>query len=512
MKHLKVICSFCLLSFVAQGQSYQELNINNLKVGFNAAGDFFCNTNPFSQGLSFNNYLLPLSVANLWIGGFDQNQILHISAQTYRQTGSDFWAGPLDTTGNLVCDSARNIFYNKVWKLNCNDVDSFYANTHGSPIPGYNVPLSIQDWPGNGNSSFGEGHYLAPFVDVDGDGFYNWVAGDYPMIRGQQSLFYVYNDTLENSPHTITGGMGMGVEIRAMPYAFNLGWSNAVSNSIFIHYTIINRSNVTYDSTIVGIWSDLRVGMPLLSNHCGSDSILNCFYKYDSTIATGIVFLNQPMAGFIAYENTWAVTGNPTSPLEYYQYLQQHWKDNSPMTFSGNGYGGTTVSNWMYSGNPATGNGWNATLNFDQANVGAGQAFTFLPGMEYSFDIALVFAIDSSSNYSCVSALKQSIQEVKNFYANENQFCLPGVTGISGNTSEESVNSIFPNPSNDKITFVSSKETNFKIWNSQGQMVMSGKTTEKSSTIDISSFSSGIYFLQIEGDSNFRKYCFIKTE
>src|SRR5262245_33435069 len=32
---------------------------------------------------------------SIWIGGFDAQGLLHVSANTYRQTGSDFWPGPL---------------------------------------------------------------------------------------------------------------------------------------------------------------------------------------------------------------------------------------------------------------------------------------------------------------------------------------------------------------------------------------------------------------------------------
>src|SRR5437868_15080728 len=38
----------------------------------------------------------------LWIGGHDQSGQLKVAAQTYRQGGSDFWPGPLDTTNATV--------------------------------------------------------------------------------------------------------------------------------------------------------------------------------------------------------------------------------------------------------------------------------------------------------------------------------------------------------------------------------------------------------------------------
>lgn len=41
--------------------------------------------------------------SSMWIGGLDQTNTLHVAANTYRQTGIDFFAGPYRTGGNYVC-------------------------------------------------------------------------------------------------------------------------------------------------------------------------------------------------------------------------------------------------------------------------------------------------------------------------------------------------------------------------------------------------------------------------
>ncbi len=55
-----------------------------------------------------------------------------------------------------------------------------------------NTPIPILEWPANGNP-FAKGaggvalvvnHDLAPFVDVNGDGKYNPLLGDYPAMKG----------------------------------------------------------------------------------------------------------------------------------------------------------------------------------------------------------------------------------------------------------------------------------------------------------------------------------------
>src|SRR3989344_1992955 len=81
----------------AQSQtSFDTLDVNNIHAGFNASGDLFYNINTFGTPITTSSNTIAFSAANLWIGGFDPAGNLNISAQTYRQTGSDFWPGPLD--------------------------------------------------------------------------------------------------------------------------------------------------------------------------------------------------------------------------------------------------------------------------------------------------------------------------------------------------------------------------------------------------------------------------------
>lgn len=508
--------SVFFLSLATNAQpSYDSLYVNNLHAAFNSAGDMFYNPANFTRGLSFNNQPFVYgAAANLWIGGYDGNNELHISAQTYRQSGNDFWAGPLDTT-SAFCDSSRNVFYNKVWNQNCNEISDYVEYLQSQSPAGYTIPLNIQTWPGNGNASFGEYHYLAPFYDADGDGYYNFTAGDYPIILGHQSLFYVYNDSLKSAPHDETNGRRMGVEIRTMPYAFNLGWSNAVSNTVFVHYTIINRTTGSYNSTRVGIWTDIDLLSPGADKYSGSDSILNCSYNYDSTFAFGTVFLNRPMAGCITYTNNFTAMGNPTTAAEYYQYMNQRWKDGSPLTLNGNGYGGTTTTSWMYSGDPTTASGWNgASSGADEKSVVATGSFTLWPGMVYEFDIAFVVAKDTTAPYGCVSALKQSIQEVKDFYANESQFCIPGTTGINNLNANGAGLQIFPNPTSTQLTIktFSSQPQHYSIFDLTGKLLQSGNTSGKETIVDVQLLPAGMYFLRVGNESNIQTLKFIKAE
>jgi hypothetical protein len=51
--------------------------------------------------------------------------------------------------------------------------------------------------------------------------------------------------------------------------------------------------------------------------------------------------------------------GLPVNSFEDYAYLSGKWRDGSPLTVGGGGYGGDTPTTVAFDGNPVTGEGWN---------------------------------------------------------------------------------------------------------------------------------------------------------
>src|SRR4029078_6323145 len=81
---------------------YNFLDINEVKCPMFNNNSFF-----WDQINNVPRYNVPKSecgpektalfASALWIGGYDPGNNLHMAAQTYRQSGSDWWDGPLDT-------------------------------------------------------------------------------------------------------------------------------------------------------------------------------------------------------------------------------------------------------------------------------------------------------------------------------------------------------------------------------------------------------------------------------
>jgi len=238
---------------------------------------------------------------------------------------------------------------------------------------------AIFDWPakGNGFARGNEGVPLmvhgdaAPFVDVDSNGIYNPAVGDYPKIKGDQMLWYVYND--KGGIHTETGGRAIGVEIQISAYGYNCPADDILFNTLLIDYKIIYRGTSPLYDVYIGKWIDFDLGC-YANDYVGCDSPSNTFYAYNGTAidfdctSSGygnnppiqtVTFLNQELTGFTYYNNDFTVVGNPENAVQYYNYLSGFWKDNSAFTSdSCNGYGGTVPTRFFYPGNPSDSTEW----------------------------------------------------------------------------------------------------------------------------------------------------------
>jgi hypothetical protein len=427
-----------------------DLDINNVRTTIMTGGDMW-----WDLGLT-GKYEVPkgsgahsIFAGALWIGGLDIGGSLRVAAMTYRQTGNDFWPGPLDTSSASIESSVCNE-YDRHWKITRKEVDDFLAwRQDPGRYPTYTVPLVIQTWPGNGDASVHQGRYLAPFVDVDGDGWYNYQAGDYPgydvngsascnhfQLYGDQTLWWVFND--RGNIHSETGATAIGLEVHAQAFAFST--NDEINNMTFYSYKIINRSTTEMTDTYFGQWTDADLGSET-DDYVGCDVGRGLGYTYngdaeDGTTAQagpgtyganppaiGIDFFEGPMADtndqvdndrdgiidepgeqiimskFTYFSNDFTVTGNPENATHYYNYLRGFWKDGTPLTYGGTAYGGTTPTDFMFPGDSDENSAlpyWDevvaGTLPADRRMIQSAGPFTLRPGAINYITVGAVWA------------------------------------------------------------------------------------------------------------------------
>jgi hypothetical protein len=505
--HMKAFITEVSISFlatnIAVAQNYDSLNINNVTSSFHSNGDCLYGSS-FWNSITTPTDPIDFSVGSLWIGGLDNNGQLRVTAGTYRQSGEDFWAGPLDTS-IVVCTPAQNAFYDRVWKINKTTIDSFRLGLFSI------TPPSITQWPGNGNQAAGEARTIAPYVDVNGDQTYNPVNGDYPLIRGDQAIFFVFNDTLQGQPHGDSGGRRLGIEIRALAYAVNCSQDSALHNTIFVTYDVINRTSFTYDSLYCGLWTDFDLIPSFTQNAVGCDSLGNGYYYYNRIgDAVGVTLLNQPMNFFMTSHNNFSATGNPTEPEDFYGFLQGEWKDSSQLLY----WNSNLVTNMAYTGDPYTASGWlSPTASNDFRGIASFGPNTILPGQKFNFTVAYTYAHDytGDSIYETV-IVRDRMHSISQYFSNDSTPCGANITAVAEITEKDQLE-IFPNPATSSINVHSSSGTQtYCIFDVAGNEVLTVRPASKNFTVDISSLAPGIYILRMTSSKEITTARFVKLQ
>lgn len=401
-----------------------ELDINNTRALIQSGGDMWWDFNRARYEIPKGSNKTALFAGSLWLAGQDVSGQFKVAALRFRQIGNDYWTGPLSTIDAEIDPNTCRL-YDRHWETTRSMVAEFAAwydagqfdaengtQTQQDLFPGYSVPSVIKEWPAHGRnySPYNEDYYLAPFYDRDGDGDYDPEgAGDYPGyvlvgksdcsrrvrdVYGDQNLWWVFND--KGNVHTESGGLSIGMEIRAQAFAF--ATTDEVNDMTFYNYELINRSTFELADTYFGQWvdpdlgnaqddyvgCDVRRGLgyvyngddndedasgnlgygvnppalgidffqgPFLAND-GEDNCL-CLDDFAGAKAEdGIVYPGQGagygdgivdnerygMRKFLYHNNAPGPVGDPNIATDYYNMLRGIWKDGTPMTYGGNGY------------------------------------------------------------------------------------------------------------------------------------------------------------------------------
>jgi hypothetical protein len=266
---------------ISDNRYYDSLVINNINAGVSADGMLFANFGQLpgqgTVGLNSAHFKYPAGSSTntilnsvLWIGGITASDSLHFEGGCYRAGGSDIQPGPVSD----VYDTHFEHRYWKLWKLNKTDID-FHRNNWSQP--GYQPIADIASWPGNGVESSGQAAQLAPYGDYNQDGKYDPMDGDYPLIRGDQSIYFIMNDDMI---HNESFGNKLKVEIHGMVYGFDVPGDSMLSNTVFVHYDLINRSDKTYHDTYAGVFTDFDIGNPW-DDYVGCDVTRASYYGFN---------------------------------------------------------------------------------------------------------------------------------------------------------------------------------------------------------------------------------------
>jgi len=489
----------------------------------------------------------------LWIGGRDGQEKIHMAAQTYRQSGRDFWPGPLDTTTATV-DTSTLHTYDKIWKIERYTINDFIFNYQNGNVANgtYIIPDIILNWPAHGTGNISRS--LAPFVDNNNDGNYNPIDGDYPEMKGDQMLWWVFNDN-ERIHGKSESDFNLGVEIHGSAYAYNCpaltDGDTVINYTTFYHYDFYNRSDTSYHDVYSGIYNDVELGY-YLDDFVGCDTSNDIAFAYngddDDDNGYGLhppmmnlAFLDGPEAVpndaidnnhngttdepgehcMMNYFINWN-DNNPVSSKQYYWRLQGLWYDSSRVAYGtpdGIDPFSTNSTNYMFSGPPYdTINGWSEghictgcppNIPHDRRIFVSSGPYDLPAHGKRSLDYAYVYTREPrfpNGPNTSLAVNQDQVIRIKHFFETDSFPCVH-LIGIDEIKKHELNFSLFPVPAHSEINVSVLKdepgERYYYVTDITGRIIV-GSTKFHSSNfkINISSMRAGVYFIHIQSKSS----------
>ncbi len=541
------------------GVSYQNLDINQVDAWYGNRGQMFWDE------IGTAKYYVPkgsgktsMFAGGLWLSALTSEDTL-AAAMKFATTGYDFSPGPLRATGALqgTSDTAYAQNFDRIWKLTRDQIN--YHHWHYNDAA-YNMPVDIAQWPAHGNTAEGYAQNLAPFVDVNSNGQYEPQLGDYPEIKGDMSLYWIFNDAL--APHGETNGGIMGVEIHAQAYAYacdTLSGTDSVLNyTTFLDYTVYNRGLNNYSNLSSGFWTDADLG-DAYDDYIGCHVGLNSAYFYNGDDIDGdgsnntyganppaqfVTVLSGPeaepadgfdndndgtidengekllMNRFIYFNNNASALGDPELAIQYYNYMNGYWKDARPLVYGGTGYqptGGTPakymfpgtsdpLNNGTYGIDPqyALPGGWTEENESNPPKDKRGLISIgdrhLNSGEHLEYTLAFVWSRGDNGAWSSVEKGFNDVARITEMYQTDQlNGCNYDAQKVEKIQSVSNL-ALYPNPTDRAFVIQNaSNHATYKVYNIGGQAVLSG--TVDGQAISVEGLSKGLYLVKITQNS-----------
>ena len=515
--------SFILLSFlfigqlIGFGQSHTTLEFNNVRAYLSTDGHFF--NNPTGVG----GYEVPRVFVNptsaifsntFWFGGPDINGSVKLAGQKHPDGSfQDYYPGPLSTFGGVAgqygdanITQVQMAQYDQIWTISKGEIQHHIQNYN---TMGYTPISMIASWPAHGDPTLGEAYYLAPFVDVNNDGHYDPMDGDYPEIRGDQAAYMILND--KGGLHFGSLSDPIGLELHIMTYQFaSSTFDTYIDNTTFVNIRFINRSTQSIGDFKFSNFLDADIGNGV-DDYMGTLPSKNLVYGYNGNNidsqygpgppAIGVMTLCQPIESSCYFNDNSSFAQMPNIGPEFYGYMDAKWGNSgSAFTYGGNGYGGTNPTQFLYDdftnwseiseGNPP---GDRRMLLTTSPGLADG---SIRPGFQGNIDLAFIYARDTTYTAS-VDSLFVVADSVQTFFDNRiTGTCQSGYLTLPEQQTEDVNVQVYPNPTHSKFMIEAPGVFDMEIYDISGKLISKANGVLPNQSIEAPE-QTGIYLVKI---------------
>jgi hypothetical protein len=295
-------------------ESTRILENDQIQVAFNPRSVFFSNDNDELGGLIVkSDTAATIRGGGIFFGGKDQHQQLRVantgvwhSSQLFSR---DFRVGTYHT------DEAD---FQRAWMVNQNDIRELQRDFATDQSIDGEIPFDILTWPGKGNPHFrfrynylpvtsDKMNFPAPFYDQNGDGSYNVYDGDYPLVKGERTAWWVFCDSTQ---HGRSGGNIVGIDVMAQMYFLPECTANPIlQKTVFLDLEIINSDTLAYEEAFF-TWQNLFQLGCNRNDRYGRDTIAHTTFAFTepevnvTNCSDGRPFVTKPPVQTVTFIDT----------------------------------------------------------------------------------------------------------------------------------------------------------------------------------------------------------------
>jgi len=514
------LSGFCMGFISENGNISEGFHLNSIKTDLIASPGLF-----HQQFASRANYEITESEAHTiyraapWFGAVDESGSKIVSESTFSTEEDSYHMGPKSDLYN----SNYLEKYARVWKVSKSEIQNHISDYSN---PDYDMPEAIANWPGNGRVELGESEHLAPFIDLNENGWYEPYSGDYPDIAGDLAIFTIFSCT-QRSDLGLTEALDLDVGMMFYAVEQSLG---ELSLTTFLRYHVINTSGQDLTDFKFGFWVDGDLG-GIHDDYVGCLPEKDLFFTHNGDAfdvgttnypgfgenppAQGVVFLNNPLESHLYYNIGTGQNGDPQEPIHYWNYLNSTWKNGVPLTFGGDGFqtgnNPDSLVNFMFPG-PYTdvtpddmvwteitaGNN-----SGDRRQLGVTALDHLESGGRACFDLALItsFPEDEEDPLADLNKLFDDTDYIQNFYDQNLANCASPIFPLSVNEAltQSAELTLYPNPSRNTFSIAGnlSSEVDLVLLDLEGRKLLEKMAINPNTEIDISSLSGGVYVVSL---------------
>jgi hypothetical protein len=222
--------------------------------------------------------------------GFTDNDTLANDRSSYNDQYDEL-PGPYTT--NSMYDELMEAKYNRSYHVSLQMIQD-HVDSVAFGSSSYVPVWEIMNWPAHGNTTLGQAANLAPFADINSNGVYEPLLGDYPRIYGSDCVFSIthYRDN---------GNTAKALEFHSYVYTQLCDTNETFDNVLMRKVKVLSRG-AEIDSLFFGGHFDGDLGN-YNDDYVGTNVSLGLVYNYNADM------FDENNAGRIGYQDTLAAQG-----------------------------------------------------------------------------------------------------------------------------------------------------------------------------------------------------------